>query len=299
MKTAIVLLLALAPFVVRGQDTEPDTKAAAYVNVDGIVLGLVFDRTTFDAGNFVNAVMVVSNASQVTARLPFTIPGWDILDTGIGDYIVTDANGKVLPKVVWALSHWRHGVYIPAPMTHTHVDFPPGASMEYPGDIMRRYSLTNPGVYQVKAIARVPRPVERAETMVIETPPITFTVTPSMRPADDRDLYKPEELAMIPELTAFVASRPPLRVTHPKPDTTAVQAKPVPKVEPPPIREPTALKVQEPVAPEADAAPGPKIVAEATTSAPRNRGVIYGLIALALIIGLGVFLWFRRKAASS
>ena len=225
---AIILLLALAPFVVRGQDDEPDTKVGSYVKVDGIVLGLVFDRTTFDAANYVNAVMVLSNASSKSAWPQMPIPGWDILDTGIGDYIVTDANGKVFPKVVWALTHWPHGVQMPIKLNNSHFELRPGAAIEFPGDIVRRYSLTNPGVYQVKAIARVPRPETRTETMVIETPPITITVTPSMRPADNRDIYTPEEVKMIPQLTAIAAARPPLRVTHPKPAATPVQA-PTPK----------------------------------------------------------------------
>jgi hypothetical protein len=216
-----ILLTALAPVA--------HAAAGVYTNVNGIVLGLVFDRTTFDAGNYVNAVMVVSNARPDTVMMQRRrgLMGWDILDTGIGDYVVADSTGRVLPKVVWALSHWQHGRYAPPPGSIKAVGFRPGASVEYPGDIVRRYSLTNPGIYQVKARAQVPNGVDLRD-MVIETPPITITVTPSLRPADDRDLYTPEEVKMIPELTAFVASLPPLKLTH-RPAQV-----PAPKVEPPP-----------------------------------------------------------------
>ena len=286
MKTAIILLLALAPFAVRGQD-EPDTKVGAYVNVDGIVLGLVFDQTTFDAANYVNAVMVLSNASPKSAWPRTPIPGWDILDTGIGDYIVTDANGKVLPKVVWALSHWPHGVEMPIKMGNTHFELRPGAAIEFPGDIVRRYSLTNPGVYQVKAIARVPRP-SRTEEMVIETPPITITVTPSMRPADNRDIYTPEEVKMIPELTAIAASRPPLKVTHRPAQASAPPQVETPKEVEPVEPVPRSVANFDPIAP---------ISLAETATVPRSLlyyGVPLVVGGLGLLI-IGAILWRSRS----
>ena len=53
------LLLALAPVAY--------AETGVYTNVNGIVLGLVFSETTFDAGNYVNAVWLASKRVAIMA----------------------------------------------------------------------------------------------------------------------------------------------------------------------------------------------------------------------------------------
>src|SRR5688572_12186369 len=97
MKPAlIILILALAPVTLSGM-------TGVYTNVNGIVVGLVFYQTTIEAGQFVNATMVLSNASQTSFSIRGPLVGGDFLDTAIGDYIVSDESGRVLPKVVWQM----------------------------------------------------------------------------------------------------------------------------------------------------------------------------------------------------
>jgi hypothetical protein len=291
MKTVIILMLALAPLLLRGE------RGVVSTNVDGIVLELVFYDTTIEAGNFVNAVMVVSNASPEIAYYRYDLGG-DIMDTGAGDYIVTDASGRVLPKVVWALPHRTPPHYHQPYLGGRRDALRPGQIVEFPGNIMKRYCLTNPGLYQVKAIADVAIRRSRAEQsqgpMVIETPPITIEIVPH-RGDEPKPLFTPEELAEIPKLAEIVAATSPLRVTH-SANVNAVQT-PAPKVEaqpavsaPAPVE--AAVANVEPVAP---------ISVEATATAPR-RGLYYGVPLFVGILGLliiGAILWRSRRRQHS
>jgi hypothetical protein len=292
MRTVIILMLALAPLLLRGE------RGTVSTNVDGMVLELVFYDTTIEAGQFVNAVMVVSNASPEPAYYSYH-PGGDIRDTGIGDYIVTDASGRVLPKVVWGLPRRSPPLYHEPMLGHKGETLRPGHIVEYPGNIVKRYCLTNPGLYQVRAIAEVParrsRALQSQGEMTIETPPITVEVVPR-RGQELEPIFTPEELAEIPKLAEIVAAYPPLRVTHSASVNAAQTPAPAPK---PKDDEQAAAPAKTPEVVEDNSiiatAPAPEIAAD--TTAPRSRGVVYGLIALALVLGLGVFLLMRRKAA--
>ena len=130
--------------------------------------------------------------------------------------------------------------------------------------------------------------------MTIQTPPITVEVVPR-RGGPKPSLFTPAELEEIPKIAKAIAAMglSPLRVTH----SASVNAVQTPAPAPKPKDDEHAAAPTNATEAPADAAPGPEIVAEATTPTPRSRGVVYGLIALALVIGLGVFLWLRRKSS--
>lgn len=285
MKTvSMIMMLALA--------ATAHAATGVYTNVNGMAMGLVFQRTTVEAGDYVGSSLVLSNASTSTAMLQRTVMGWDIRDFGIGDYVVTDEKGNVLPKVVWALATHPPPLYKSGAMGIRMMQFPPGATMEYPSHVVKRYALTNPGVYQVKAIAEVPvtnhgdlRP------MVIETPPITLTVIPRAGTPIE-PLYSPEELAEIPKLAGIMARVPPLTVTHPPPKSE------LPRPSAPTVasREGSALPATVQAADAAGTAPDALgVVAEPASSHSRSRNVYYGLGVLLLVGGVVWFIWRSRR----
>jgi hypothetical protein len=74
----------------------PAGAVVTYTNVEGMVLGLALSATNILAGDYLPAVMIVSNASPV--KTPLRYHG-TTYDTSIGDFVAQSESGSVLPKV--------------------------------------------------------------------------------------------------------------------------------------------------------------------------------------------------------
>jgi hypothetical protein len=256
---------------------------AAYTNVNGIVLGIVMATTNVVAGDRLRASMIVSNASDTPTDM-VVWKQWGYQDTEIGNFVVTDESGYVLPRTV---PYYDMGM-----MGHSGRPFPPGASGTFEGDVVWGCSVTNPGTYLVKAVARVPG------SMVIETPPLAITVTPrGEASAPPPPLYSAGPPGETAEETARLTAQQvqglaPLRVTHPKPE----RPPPVPRVAPREVvAAPLPVKVQE----VGTAATATGAIADQGTTRSGNvssRSILLGLMALLLGGGLVIYLvWSRRK----
>jgi hypothetical protein len=197
-----------------------------FTNVDQVVLGLELGATNVSAGDRLPATMLISNASPFELQYRwFTAAGWK--DTTIGDFVITDVDGTRLPKTVplYEVSHSGSG---------RTLHFRPGEAHRFEGDVVYGYSLTNPGIYFVRAIAMVPTTNAPApdrlagDRMVIETPPLAITVIPRPEGAPPpRPLYeslKPGiDVEMVMRVTAQERdSMPPLVVTQPTANRSAL-----------------------------------------------------------------------------
>jgi hypothetical protein len=257
-------------------------------NVDGMVLTLEFADVSVIAGERLKGRMVVSNALEPVGKREGganeRIVSWTsgaergYLDTAIGQFVVLNDEGAPLPKTFWVPEEYFSNA------SGRGSSISPGESMAFPGDLVKKYSLTNPGIYLVKAVASMPVPPTNdwRKQMIIETPFLSLTVLgrlASMPPPEQ--LHTQQELAMTPK----DRDPPQLMVTHPK-----LERPPhVPRVAPrdtwtPPV--PKGVENQ---------------LANGATSAKKevqfpSRGILLGLIAVLLSGGLVLYLvWSRRK----
>ena len=277
MKRTIIILLvnfALADALA----DEWSNGISVSTNVDGVVLALEFADVSVIAGERLAGRMVVSNATNEIKQMHVDRSMHNThLDTDIGQFVVMDDEGNQLSRTFWRRPPREVSSMIP--------QLKPGKSMAFEGDLVKKYSLTNPGIYLVKAVARVPTPENVQEDMVIET--LFVAVTVLRRP---EGMPAPAPLHTAYEIANTVQGQdaPQLQVTHPKPDAT-------PRV---PRAVPRDGNSQAAVMPPKVAAQ-PKNTFSATPDQPapttRTRNVFYALAVLLLVGGLGIYLWSRRK----
>jgi hypothetical protein len=209
---------------------------------------------------------------------------------------VEDDERNPMPKIFWRLPGSERATGGGEGFTALY----PGDAVAFHGDLVKDYSVTNPGIYLVKAVATVGRqavevkdpvyqggpmirPMDGAEEMIIETPIIAVTVLP--RPASmppPSPLYSPREIEnMLKERTPpFV-----MMVTHPKPERPPE----VPRVAPREVQTPLPQGVPD------QSVKGPAAAKKEAPMLP-SRGVLFGLIAVVLSGGLVIYLvWSRRK----
>jgi hypothetical protein len=257
-------------------------------NVNGMMLSLEFSDASVVAGERLWGRMVVSNGTQWPRYV-----GFRPVDTAIGQFVVEDDERRPVPRIIWRTPRVPEAV-------STRPDWDaldPGDARTFHGDIVRNYSLTNPGIYLVKGVATVGRqgkeealqgggrmihPIDGAEEMIIETPIVLVTVTP--RPASmppPKPLYTPDEAANM------INDAPPVMMaTHPRPERPPS----VPRVAP---REVMAAPLPQGVQDQSVSGAAP-----AKKEAPMvpSRGILLGLIAVLLSGGLVIYLiWSRRK----
>ena len=235
MKRAIVTVLSLALAHEALGETDWSSSLSVSTNVDGVVLKLEFADVSVIAGEWLDGRMVVSNASQSPRFLNWG-GGVPAGDTSIGQFVVHDDEGNLLPRTIWRTRTEN-------PLGGNEMaGLDVGSWLTFPGDLVKRFSLTNPGIYFVKAVAMVGRPgvkvmhppiphpiinpIDGAEEMIIETPFVAVTVLsrPAGMPPPIR-LYTDQELAMTPKYR----DPPQLQVTHPKPDVMPRVPRAVPR----------------------------------------------------------------------
>jgi hypothetical protein len=266
-------------------------------NVNSMVLSLEFSDVSVVAGERLRGKMVVSNATDSLRHIAWKGNGVPNGDTKIGQLVVQDDERNPVLRTVWEppVGDWIGG--------REGEDIEPGHSAHFPCDIVKNYSLTNPGIYLVKAVAtvgkpgkqealavpegspvKITRPLEGAEEMIIETPIVLVTVTP--RPAT---MPSPQPLHTPNEIENILKDRTPLFVmtaTHPKPERPAN----VPRVAP---REVMAAPLPQGVQDQSVSGAAP---AKKETPMVPSRGILLGLIAVLLSGGLVIYLvWSRRK----
>jgi hypothetical protein len=112
--------------------------------------------------------------------------------------------------------------------------FRPGDVFRFEGDVVYGYSVTNPGIYFVKAIAMVPTTNPPApdrlagNSIVIETPPLAITVIPRTEgtptPKPLYESLKPGiDVEMVMRVTAQERdSMPPLALAQPMANRSAL-----------------------------------------------------------------------------
>jgi hypothetical protein len=273
---AVVITLALA-YGAKGTTVDDwPNGMRVLTNVAGMVLTLEFADATVVAGERLGTRMVVSNASKSTHQLDWGtgVPG---RDTRIGQFVVEDDEGNPMQRTVWRrpIGEWIGG------SEGARVE--PGDAVEFLGDIVKAYSLTNPGIYRVKAVASVGKR-DGVEEMIIETPTVLLTVL--ARPAT---MPPPQALHTPSEIENILKDRTPplvMTVTHPKLERPPS----VPRVAPRKVMAaPLPQRVQDQSV--SGAAPAKK-----ETPVLPSRGVLLALIALLLSGGLVIYLvWCRRK----
>jgi hypothetical protein len=260
-------------------------------NVEGMVLSLEFADVSVIAGERLKGRMVVSNGTQWPRHLDWG--GWMArlpMDTKIGQFVVQDDEDTPVPKILLRST----GQGIGDRGKEAEID--PGKALEFVGDLVKNYALTNPGIYRVRAVATVGRmgkevmqppiprpiirPVDGAEEMIIETPIVLVTVLPraaTMPPP--APLYSPHEIANMINDAPQV-----MMVTHPKAERIQV-----PRVAPREVQTPLPHGVP-------DQSVNSPAGAKKETPMMPSRGVLVGLIAVLLSGGLVIYLvWSRRK----
>ncbi len=266
-----------------------DAAVVTSTNVEGSVLRLEFADSKVIAGDRLFGRMVVSNASSENRWIHYTITGRR--DSYIGDFLVTDEQGIVIPKTSWssleAVAMWSRdrGRLVE-----------PSNSAGFDADLVRQYSLTNPGTYSVRAVAQVPWPGETFEEVVVETPPVEITVLPRPEGAPPPEpLYTAAELARIPknEAPPQLQVTPRRSRTKPPPSNMQRQSGTGP---------PGGInsKLREPV-PLTGAGANDPIAATPANSPPagsRTRTVAYASIVLLGFAVLGTMLWRSRRSDS-
>jgi hypothetical protein len=251
-------------------------------NVDGMVLALEFADVSVIAGERLKGRMVVSNTLEAVGereggpneRIITWISGAErgYLDTAIGQFVVLNDEGDLVPKTFWVGEEF----FTDASERGSSVS--PGAAMAFPGDLVKKYSLTNPGIYLVKAVASMPVPLTNKwkNQMIIETPFLSITVLgrPASMPPP-LSLHTERELAMTPK----DRDPPQLLVTHPKPERPPS----VPRVAPREVQTPPPQAMPD------QSVNGPAAAKKETPMLP-SRGVLFGLIAVVLSGGLVIYL---------
>jgi hypothetical protein len=295
MKKLVVALVHLALVSVAQETDDWPAALSVSTNVDGAILTLEFADASVVAGERLRGRMVVSSES-------FHFLEWEkggrfgYLDTEIGQFVVVDDRGNRVPKTVWRMPEEGIG--------GRGTPLRPGKSVAFPGDLVKKYSLTNPGTYFVKAVANVgqraveevdpasgPRPtmklIDGAEDMIVETPFVAITVLarpPGMPPPGP--LHTQGELADTPKYK----DPPQLLVTHPKPERPSPVPRAGARETRPPLPQAVAQGVQD--------QSGAKAITNGKkdSPSPSRRRVLLALIAVMLSGGLVVYLvWSRRR----
>jgi hypothetical protein len=267
---------------------------AVYTLTNGVVFGLEFNPATVVAGERLIGTMILSNASVGMANINASKDwGNRQVDTAIGQFVVTDESGRILPKTIPYRFQQRMG--------SRGWGFPPGSSERFNGDVVWGYSLTNPGTYFVKAIANVPLTNDSGSFAAFraETPALEITV--SSRPADMPPaplLYpviegSPEEIAVIK------AQEEILRQGEEAMQRTAIQAAmpQVPRLSSTsraPLPQAVQAVTDKPVGPAASMAP-----VETKTAPWASRNIVYGSGLLILLTAMGLFFWRSRHNQDS
>jgi len=261
-----------------------------FTNVNGMVLGLEFPVTNLPAGDRLEGTMSISNASQVRTGVGWERGGFN--DTGIGNFIVMDEAGSILPRTL--PNHLYAGRLEMS--SGRGSGFNPGSSVRFEGDVVWNYSgLTNPGNYWIKAIIpNVPltnNPVQR--TFQGETPWFALTVTPRPEDSPPAPHVYAGYYAMIEQMT------PEVRAVFLRHEERAEAYRR--QMEKPPVRQAPARaivpspKVQpEPIArSQGDVAP-PTAANELPVKRTRNFYYASGIV---LLLGAtALFLWRSRRS---
>jgi len=258
-------------------------------NVDGSVLRLEFAAKEVIAGDRLLGRMVISNAATEFRQLRYEMT--KRRDSYIGDLLVIDQDGNRIPKTVWSSLQdealWSKG--------RTAFLWPSNSS-GFNVDLVGRYSLTNPGVYLVKAVAQVPMPLDVHEDVVVETPPVAVTVLPRPEGAPlPEPLYTAAELARIPK-----SEEPPMmQVTPPRsrtrPAGTGIGAHPV---FPKPLTSPQERR--DALASSNATDIGNTLLGMSHPPADRTRGkVLAGIIVACVLAALTIILRATRRRTSS
>src|SRR5688500_2598945 len=101
---------------------------ATFTYVNGILFGLEVAQTNIIAGERLEATMILSNASSEAALLRYSKDwGNRQYDTAIGNFVVADENGNILPKTI----PYR----FQAKMGAAGRTFDPGAFSKFVGDV--------------------------------------------------------------------------------------------------------------------------------------------------------------------
>jgi hypothetical protein len=280
----VAVLVHLALVTVAQEADDWPAALSVSTNVNGAILTLEFADANVIAGERLRGRMVVSSES-------FHFLEWEkgdsfgYLDTEIGQFVVVDDRGSLVPKTVWRMPTGGIG--------GRGTPLKPGKSVTFPGDVVKKYSLTNPGTYFVKAVANVGRRaveevnatrgptmklIEGEKEMIVETPFVAITVLPrpqGMPPP--RPLHTDGEVADTPQYQ----DPPQLVVTHPKPERP-------PSVPRAATRPPVPAKVREGVTATTTGA------ADQSATRPRNYGVALFVVGLGLFI-VAAILWRARR----
>jgi hypothetical protein len=259
-----------------------------YTNVNGMVLGLEFPVTNLVAGERLEGTMIISNASQARVGVGWERGGFN--DTSIGNFVVLDDAGSILPNTL--PNHFRFSRL--SMSSSRGSDFNPGSSVRFEGDVVWIYSgLTNPGNYWVKAI--IPRvPLTNSQpptTFQGETPWFALTVTPRPEGSPPAPHVYADYYAMIeqmtPELRAvFLREEERGEVFRRQMETSsATQSPPLKERFPPP---PTPRQTESGVS--TTAAPGNEAPAR------RTKGFYYGLSILLLLGATPILVWRSRRS---
>lgn len=261
--------------------------SVTFTNVNEIVLGLEFATNSITAGERLEGNMVVSNASAFELIYNYSTYRGP-RDTIIGDFVVADEAGIVLPKTVPSILWQTIG-------SGRQLRFRPGQAHRFDGDVVYGYSLTNPGTYLVKAIAVVPTTnaptgnQRDGSTMVIETLPLTITVLP--RPAESppaKPLYNLPSFMNQAEVALTtaraLASVPELKVTPPtaNPESST-------------LRTGSATPKTVSRALGQDATTGARLPAGRETTGSNPRNLLYGSIVFLGVAALGLAVWRARR----
>jgi hypothetical protein len=282
-----LLLLATPAMGQRSWDPWPPVVASS-TNVDDSVLRLEFADSKVVAGDRLFGRMVVSNASSEFRQLIYNMT--KRRDSYIGDFVVVDDEGNQIQKKIWS-SLEAEGLWSKGRIAFLW----PSNYARFNADLVRQYSLTNPGTYFVKAVAQVPRPEGERDEVVVETPPVEITVLPRPEGAPPPEpLYTATELARIPKNEA----PPQLQVTPPRSRTKSLS----PDVRPnrgivPPGAIPNVHESSPVTAPERNAS----IDTSPANSPParsRMRTVAYACVVIVGLAVLGGILWRSRRSHS-